>query len=57
MLDEDMKKANLVIGSEIILISINGDLENCISGNFLYDNIDYQFESCLVDGLYETEVN
>ena len=57
MLDEDMKKANLVIGSEIILISINGDLENCISGNFLYDNIDYQFESCLVDGLYETEFN
>ena len=57
MLDEDMKKANLVIGSEIILISINSDLENCISGNFLYDNIDYQFESCLVDGLYETEFN
>ena len=57
MLDEDMKKANLVIGSEIILISINSDLENCISGNFLYDNIDYQFESCLVDGLYETAFN
>ena len=57
MLDVDMKKANLVIGSEIILISINGDLENCISGSFLYDNNDYQFESCLVDGLYETEFN
>lgn len=57
MVDADIKKATLLIGNEKILISINGELDNCLSGNFLYDNKDYQFESCLSDGIYETKFN
>ena len=57
MVDADIKKANLLIGNEKILISINGELDNCLSGNFLYENKDYQFESCLSDGIYETKFN
>ena len=57
MADADIKKANLQIGSELILISITNEIDTCISGNFLYDNTDYKFKSCLVDGVYETEFN
>jgi hypothetical protein len=57
MADADIKKANLQIGSELILISITNEIDTCISGSFLYDNKDYKFKSCLVDGVYETEFN
>lgn len=57
MADADIKKANLQIGSELISISINNEIDNCISGNFLYLNKDYQFKSCLSDGVYETKFN
>jgi hypothetical protein len=56
MSDTNIKKANLVIGSEIISISITDKLENCISGNFLYSNDNYQFQSCLVNEVYVSKI-
>lgn len=56
MSDADIKKANLVIGSEVISISITDKLDNCISGSFLYSNDNYQFESCLVNEVYVSEI-
>jgi len=56
MLDADIKRANLVIGGEIISISITDRLDNCISGSFLYSNDNYQFQSCLVNEVYVSEI-
>ena len=56
MLDVDIKKADLVIGSEVISISITDELDNCISGSFLYTNDNYQFQSCLVNEVYVSEI-
>jgi hypothetical protein len=56
MLDADIKKAELVIGSEVISISITDKSDNCISGSFLYTNDNYQFQSCLVNEVYVSEI-
>ncbi len=56
MSDAEIKKAKLVIGSEIISISLKDKIDNCISGSFLYNNDNFQFQSCLVDEEYISKI-
>lgn len=58
MNESNYTKANVVIGNEKISIIIdNKKTENCISGEFIFEDIRKQFDSCLVDGKYETKIN
>lgn len=56
MSDADTNRAKLVIGSEVITISITDKDEKCISGIFLYSSDNYQFKSCLVNEVYVSEI-
>ena len=57
MVKRDIKKANIAIGDEKIQIIINDDnLSNCLKGQFLYDDINKEFTSCLVDNKYDIKI-
>ncbi len=58
MNNNNINKANLIIGNEKILIIIeNKKSPDCISGEFIYEDITRKFDSCLVNGKYVTEIN
>ena len=54
---EKINKANVIIGNEQILIVIDEKINNCVSGEFIYENLKKQFISCRSNDSYEIKIN